>query len=353
MLAAAALALHPSVRLAWRKRSPLAFYTIATVVMWLFSLGPSPTLMNETLIYKAPYAWLMLLPGVEGVRVPARFWVLSTLCLAVAGGLAVARITTRWPRLRTWLPALVCALVVVEAWPRPIRMWPRPESRPAHTVFNRAAGTTDESRARCDRVLSRNGASSSHLQWIQRVLRAALLGAAVHAGSTRSHRARPALVDGDHRSGRRSRSRRRRALAGLSGVGSASIGGVSRQGLHGLSHRPERIAGRLDVAAVAWRTAEDPDHYGVAVSGSRRPYDRRRSGDAVAHRRSSGSDERDHHRSRCRAVRCAASSRRSPATSQIFPACWRSTPQSTASRGARRGREARRSWRYRRRSNSR
>ena len=44
--------------------------------------------------------------------------------------------------------------------------------------FNRAAGTTDESRARCDRFLSRNGASSSHLQWIQRVLCAALLGAA-------------------------------------------------------------------------------------------------------------------------------------------------------------------------------
>jgi hypothetical protein len=133
LLAAVALALHPSVRLGWRKRSPLAFYTIATVVMWLFSLGPSPTLMNETLIYKAPYSWLMLLPGVEGVRVPARFWVLSTLCLAVAGALGAARITVRWPRLRAWLPAALWALVVIEAWPRPIRMWPRPSPRPAHT----------------------------------------------------------------------------------------------------------------------------------------------------------------------------------------------------------------------------
>ena len=132
-LAATALVLHPSVRLAWRRRSPLAFYALATVAMWLFSLGPSPTLMNETLIYKAPYSWLMLLPGVDGVRVPARFWVLGTLCLATAAALAAAHLTVRWPPLRRWLPALGCALVLVEAWPEPMRVLPRPESRPVHT----------------------------------------------------------------------------------------------------------------------------------------------------------------------------------------------------------------------------
>jgi hypothetical protein len=134
LLTAAALVLHPSVRLAWRMRSPLAFYAMATIVMWIFSLGPSPTLMNETVIYKAPYAWLMLLPGVDGIRVPARFWVLGTLCLAIAGALAMARITARWPRVRSWLPAFACALVVIEAWPHPIRMWVRPAPRPAHTA---------------------------------------------------------------------------------------------------------------------------------------------------------------------------------------------------------------------------
>jgi hypothetical protein len=133
LLAAAALVLHPSVRQAWRRRSPLVFYALATVAMWIFSLGPSPTLMNEPLIYKAPYAWLMLVPGVDGVRVPARFWVLATLCLAVAAALAVAHVTSRWPRLRTWFPALVCVLVVLEAWPKPIRVLERPASRPSHT----------------------------------------------------------------------------------------------------------------------------------------------------------------------------------------------------------------------------
>ena len=86
---------------------PLAFYTIAAAIMWMFCLGPRPTLLHQPLLYKAPYSWLMLLPGVEGVRVPARFWVLATMCLAVAGGLACVHIATRWPALRHGLPGLV------------------------------------------------------------------------------------------------------------------------------------------------------------------------------------------------------------------------------------------------------
>jgi MFS family permease len=50
--------------------------------MWLLSLGPAPTFLDRPIIYDAPYAWLMLLPGVEGIRVPARFWMLAALCLA-------------------------------------------------------------------------------------------------------------------------------------------------------------------------------------------------------------------------------------------------------------------------------
>lgn len=133
LLTGAALVMHPAVVGAWRRRSALAFYALATVAMWLFSLGPSPTLMNKPLIYKAPYAWLMLVPGAEGVRVPARFWVLGTMCLAVAAALAVAHITTRWPRVRRWLPIAASALALVEAWPKPIRVILRPDARPVHT----------------------------------------------------------------------------------------------------------------------------------------------------------------------------------------------------------------------------
>ena len=68
--------------------------------MWLLCLGPAPTFMGKPLIYKAPYAWLMLMPGVEGVRVPARFWVLATLCLAVAAAIALGYIVERLGALR-------------------------------------------------------------------------------------------------------------------------------------------------------------------------------------------------------------------------------------------------------------
>jgi hypothetical protein len=131
-----ALALHPSIRAGWSRRSPLAFYTIAAAVMWLFSLGPSPTLLNQPLLYKAPYSWLMLVPGVDGIRVPARFWVLSTLCLAIAGALASLHIVTRWPALRSSLPALLAALMLVESWPQPVDYHRPPASRPAHSRAN-------------------------------------------------------------------------------------------------------------------------------------------------------------------------------------------------------------------------
>jgi hypothetical protein len=133
LLLAAAGALHPSVRTAWRRRSALTFYALAAVVMWLFSLGPAPTLMDRPFIYKAPYAWLMALPGVDGVRVPARFWVLAVLCLAVAAGLAMRQLTARWPRLGAALPVLASIGLLADSWPEPMRTPQRPELRPIHT----------------------------------------------------------------------------------------------------------------------------------------------------------------------------------------------------------------------------
>jgi hypothetical protein len=132
VLAIVAFAMHPSMRIGWRQRSPLAFYAVGAGVMWLFSLGPSPTLMNAPLIYKAPYSWLLKVPGVDGVRVPARFWVLATACLAIAAGLAYARITTRWTTLRRILPVATAALILLEAWPHPLALEAVPTARPVH-----------------------------------------------------------------------------------------------------------------------------------------------------------------------------------------------------------------------------
>ena len=126
--------LHPAVRAAWRRRSPLAFYAIATIAMWLFSLGPSPTLFNQPALYKAPYSWLLYLPGMDGVRVPARFWMLGVLCLAVTAALATRVLARRWPGAARALPIAVIAGILVDGLPNELPMVPRPEERPNHTV---------------------------------------------------------------------------------------------------------------------------------------------------------------------------------------------------------------------------
>jgi hypothetical protein len=133
LLFAIAGVLHPSVRTAWRRRSALTFYALAAVAMWLFSLGPAPTLMDRPFIYKAPYAWLMLLPGVDGVRVPARFWMLAVLCLSVAAGLSIRQLGARWPRFAAALPVLACVGLLSDSWPVGIALQQPPEARPIQT----------------------------------------------------------------------------------------------------------------------------------------------------------------------------------------------------------------------------
>jgi hypothetical protein len=124
---------HPAVRTAWRRKSPLAFYLLGAVAMWLMALGPAPTFMNTQALYKAPYAWLLMLPGVDGVRVPARFWMLAVLCLAIAAALGLRLIMQRWPRAARAVPALTIAGLLIDAWPYALPMEARPGERPNHT----------------------------------------------------------------------------------------------------------------------------------------------------------------------------------------------------------------------------
>ncbi|HXE81661.1 MAG TPA: hypothetical protein VNK41_12975, partial [Vicinamibacterales bacterium] len=64
---------HPRVLEAARSRSVLAFYILATILMFVLALGPRPTAYGVPFLYRAPYEWLMWLPGFESLRAPARF----------------------------------------------------------------------------------------------------------------------------------------------------------------------------------------------------------------------------------------------------------------------------------------
>ena len=78
-----------------QRGTPAAFYWSAAVICWIFSWGPFPRLFGTPVLYQAPFAWLLQLPGVGGLRVPARFWMMTVLCLCVLMGLVMARVLSR------------------------------------------------------------------------------------------------------------------------------------------------------------------------------------------------------------------------------------------------------------------
>ena len=69
------------------------------------------------ILYKAPYALLMELPGFTGLRVPTRFWMLAVLSLSAAVALAFSRIAPRRPRHAVVAAAVVALAVAAEGWP--------------------------------------------------------------------------------------------------------------------------------------------------------------------------------------------------------------------------------------------
>ncbi len=108
---------RPSVG-AWRSRSPLAFYTGAAVLMFVLSLGPYPTFAGRQILFRAPYSWLMELPGFGSIRVPGRFGLLFILCLSVAAACAFASFTAQLSqRSRRILAAAAAIAILIESWP--------------------------------------------------------------------------------------------------------------------------------------------------------------------------------------------------------------------------------------------
>jgi hypothetical protein len=77
-------------RTAVARGSAATFYAGAAIVCWVLSWGPFPRFFGVEALYWAPYGWLLQLPGVDGLRVPARFWMMTVLCLSVLAGLTAA-----------------------------------------------------------------------------------------------------------------------------------------------------------------------------------------------------------------------------------------------------------------------
>jgi hypothetical protein len=128
-IAAVAAALTmPRVRAAFHARSALAFYLAAAFVTWILALGPDPTFLDQRAFYRMPYSWLMLLPGFDGLRVPARFWMMTLACLSAVAALAVH---TRPGAARQTLVIAATIGLLLDGWPRRFAVVAAPPLRPA------------------------------------------------------------------------------------------------------------------------------------------------------------------------------------------------------------------------------
>lgn len=132
----AAMLLSARLRMAIRQSSALVFYLLTALVTWLLALGPMIIVLGEATNRRGPYWWLMLLPGVDGLRAPGRFWMMTSVCLSIIGGLCVARILAGRSRTAAAAALVVLAPVIVaDGWMTRIIAAPVPPAAPAPQVL--------------------------------------------------------------------------------------------------------------------------------------------------------------------------------------------------------------------------
>jgi hypothetical protein len=103
------------------RRAAVAVYGAVLAAAVILSLGPQPALFGHTLPFPGPYAWFVaIVPGLDGLRVPARLGMIVALALAVLAALGLDRLTRgRTRRVRGVLVASCALAILVEGLPRP------------------------------------------------------------------------------------------------------------------------------------------------------------------------------------------------------------------------------------------
>jgi hypothetical protein len=112
-----AFLLSDRFRSAVARGSVLTFYAGAAFVCWVLSWGPFPRLGGVPVLYQAPYAWLLQLPAVDALRAPARFWMLTVLCLSVIAGVVLARLLRgRSRRVSAAIVSVASCGLLIDGW---------------------------------------------------------------------------------------------------------------------------------------------------------------------------------------------------------------------------------------------
>jgi hypothetical protein len=122
VLIALGIRLVPGVRrfLGGTGGSVVGFYAVAMIASALLALGPRIHVAGQV-IGTGPYAWLFdYVPGFDGLRVPARFLMLTALFAAVLAGLGAAAVLAWRRRAGLVLVAAASVVLLAEAWVVPM-----------------------------------------------------------------------------------------------------------------------------------------------------------------------------------------------------------------------------------------
>lgn len=123
-----------------RARARIAWlYGAIAAAAFVLSLGPEPAAWSHRLPAVGPLLWVAkVVPGVDGLRVPARIGVLVLLALSVLAALGLSRLLAHMsPRSRLVAVVALAAAIFAEGWAVPVAMAPvdargRAEDRAAY-----------------------------------------------------------------------------------------------------------------------------------------------------------------------------------------------------------------------------
>jgi hypothetical protein len=125
-LGAAAMLLAACGVVACYRSAPVQLYAALAVAAAVLSLGPSPAAWGHALGVPGPYAVLLrVVPGLDGLRAPARLAVVVQVAVAVLAGFGAAWLFDRVPRTARGAAIAAALLVIgVEGWAAPLRLAP-------------------------------------------------------------------------------------------------------------------------------------------------------------------------------------------------------------------------------------
>jgi hypothetical protein len=120
-LVLAAIAIGSAVRRDDRRRWVIA-YGVMAIAAAVLSMGPHPRAWGHLLMAHGPYEWLLrAVPGMDGMRVPARFAIVFFLGLSVLAAVGARLACDRLPApLRTPATIVCVALILAESWVVPL-----------------------------------------------------------------------------------------------------------------------------------------------------------------------------------------------------------------------------------------